>query len=234
MVDVVIQGPGKNALGTPVMRELLAQLRAARGEPVLLTGAGDTFCAGLNLKEIGGLDAAGMEAFLALFDELVVALLTHDAPLIACVNGHAIAGGCVLMLACDLRVASASPAARFGLNEAALGLALPPRVMRLAQARLAPSHLSRVLLEAGLYAPSEALRLGLVHELADQPEVPARELLARLAAHPRAAYLDAKRELNRPIVGLTQQELDAFRTRVLPQWAPAVVRGAIERALAKR
>jgi enoyl-CoA hydratase len=125
MVDVVLQGPGKNALGTPVMEQLLSDLKAAKGEPVLLTGAGDTFCAGLNLKEIGGLDAGGMESFLELFDRVVVALLSHDAPVVACVNGHAIAGGCVLMLACDLRVATASPAARLGLNEAALAAPRP-------------------------------------------------------------------------------------------------------------
>ncbi|MBK6518104.1 MAG: enoyl-CoA hydratase/isomerase family protein [Polyangiaceae bacterium] len=234
MVDVVLQGPGKNALGTPVMEQLLSDLKAAKGEPVLLTGAGDTFCAGLNLKEIGGLDAGGMESFLELFDRVVVALLSHDAPVVACVNGHAIAGGCVLMLACDLRVATASPAARLGLNEAALGLALPPRVLKLAEARLAPSHLSRVVLEAGIYAPHEALRLGLVHEVAETPEPAARALLEKLAGHPRAAYLDSKRQLNRPVVELSAEEMSAFKTRVLPQWAPAVIREAIARALAKR
>src|SRR5687767_4580722 len=147
MIEIVLDGPGKNALGTPVMTRALADLRQARGEPVLLRGAGDTFCAGLNLKEIATLDGAAMAAYLSLFDELVVTLLGHEAPVVGCLNGHAIAGGCVLALCCDLRVVTAHEAVRIGLNEVAIGLLYPPRVFKLARARLAPSHLARVILE---------------------------------------------------------------------------------------
>ncbi|NUP11969.1 MAG: enoyl-CoA hydratase/isomerase family protein [Polyangiaceae bacterium] len=234
MVDIVLKGPGKNALGTPVMQQALEDFRAARGEPVLLRGDGDTFSAGLNLKEIAMLDPDGLTKFLSLFDELVVQILTHDAPVVACVNGHAIAGGCVLMLACDLRVAAAKPSSRIGLNEVAIGLVFPPRVLRLAESRLAPSHLSRVLLEAGLYSPAESYRLGLVHEVADDAEAASRALLAKLAESPRHAYVETKRELNRPSVELSEREVAAFRERVLPMWTSPDLRQTIAMALMKR
>ena len=92
-VRVVLDGPGKNALSTPLMTRALGEVRAAGSRPVLLTGAGDAFSAGLNLKELATLDGAGMERFLGLLGELVRALYLHPAPTVALVNGHAIAGG---------------------------------------------------------------------------------------------------------------------------------------------
>lgn len=234
MVEIVLSGPGKNALGTPVMQKALSDLRDARGEPVLLRGEGDAFSAGLNLKEIAQLEPEGLTAYLELFDALVVALLTHEAPVVACVNGHAIAGGCVLMLACDLRVSTKQPGARIGLNEVPIGLMFPPRVMKLARARLAPSHAARVLLEGGLYPPAEALRLGLVHEIDFDPETAAKNLLARLAESPRPAYVDTKRELNRAVVDLDPAEIEAFRARVLPYWTSPELKATVATALMKR
>jgi len=234
MIEVVLDGPGKNALGTPVMKQAIVDLRAAQGQPVLLRGAGDSFCAGLNLKEIATLDGQAMAAYLNLFDELVVTLLAHEAPVVACVNGHAIAGGCVLALACDLRVAAAHDSLRIGLNEVAIGLVYPPRVLKLARARLAPSHLARVILEAGLYSPQESLRLGLVHDVARDAPGAARLMLERLAAHPREAYVEAKRELNRTALELEPLEQEAFRARVLPRWTSPELKQMVLAVLAKR
>ena len=72
---------------------------------MLLTGDGDAFSAGLNLKEVASLDAPGMERFLATLEKMVTTLFEYPGPTIAWVNGHAIAGGCVLALCCDHRVA---------------------------------------------------------------------------------------------------------------------------------
>ncbi len=60
MIEIELNGPAKNALGTETMTALLEKVRAAKNEPLLLTGAGDAFSAGLNLKEIASLDEAGM------------------------------------------------------------------------------------------------------------------------------------------------------------------------------
>ena len=66
LLRLTLQAPGKNALGTPLMKRLLAELRDAGQRPVLLTGAGDAFSAGLNLKEVVSLDETSMRAFLAV------------------------------------------------------------------------------------------------------------------------------------------------------------------------
>jgi len=195
MHRIVLSAPGKNALSIAVLEKIRADVEAARGEPFLLTGAGDAFCAGLNLKELATLDRAGMRRLLAALDGAMAALFHHPAPTAAAVNGHAIAGGCVLALCCDLAVATSDPRARIGLNETAIGLPLPPSVAALVRHRVPPGASERVALGAGLYPPAEALALGLVEALADDPAAAAEAELSRRAAHPRAAYALNKRLL---------------------------------------
>src|SRR5687768_7094660 len=107
MAQIVLEGPGKNSLSTELLTHLLEGVRAAKNEPIFLTGAGDTFSAGLNLKEVASHDVAGMTRYLGILEELVKALYEHPAPVVAFVNGHAIAGGCVMALTADVRIATA-------------------------------------------------------------------------------------------------------------------------------
>ena len=67
--ELTLDAPGKNALSTALMRHIVDEVRSAAGRPILITGAGDTFSAGLNLKEVAGLDCPGMEDFLGLLDD---------------------------------------------------------------------------------------------------------------------------------------------------------------------
>lgn len=220
MIAIVLEGPGKNALGTPVMQKALDDIRMSRGEPLLLTGAGDSFSAGLNLKEIAFLDGPGLKAFLGLLDELVGALFSHPAPVVAHVNGHAIAGGCILAMCCDQRIASDDAKLRIGLNEVALGLEFPPKIMRLARARLAPPSLERVLLEAGTYDPTRALALGLVDEIApsDAARARAEAVLTTLSSHPRHAYAATKRALREGVLAISPEEALDFDGRMVGAW----------------
>lgn len=233
VVEIAIEGPGKNALGTPVMEVLLSRLGAAGGRPVLLRGAGDAFSAGLNLKEVAGLDPRGMEAFLRLLERLVSTLYTYPGPTVALVNGHAIAGGCVLAMACDHRIAKADPFVRIGLNEVALGLRFPPAVLRLMRERLAASHASEVLLGAGLHAPDEARRLGLVDELNPFPEAEARRRLEALAAHPADGYAATKAALRGTSLLDAPGYEDALRA-VVPAWTSEAVKARMLAALGKK
>lgn len=220
---LTIEGPGKNALGTAVMQEVIRQVREAAGRPTLVVGAGDAFSAGLNLKEVASLDVPGMERYLALLDDMIDALFEHDGPMVACVNGHAIAGGCVIALCADLRVAAADPRIRIGLNEVALGLEFPPKIMKLARYRLSRHQVERALLEAGLYDPDTALRLGFVDEVAADPLARARALLDVIAGHPRPVYSATKRTLRAGAVALGEGDRRYFRDEVLPRWtAPSV------------
>ena len=220
---LTLDGPGKNSLSTAVMQDVVRNVREAAGRPVLVVGAGDAFSAGLNLKEVASLDAGGMERFLHLLDEMIDALFDYAAPMVACVNGHAIAGGCVIALCADVRVVVDDPKVRIGMNEVALGLEFPPKIMKLARHRLARHQVERVLLEAGLYAPRRAVELGLVDEVAVDPLARARVVLDALAAHPGPIYAATKRTLRAGALALAEADRRYFRDEVLPRWtAPAV------------
>jgi enoyl-CoA hydratase/carnithine racemase len=233
MVEIKLDGPGKNALGTRMMEGLLARVRAAGDAPLVFTGSGDAFSAGLDLKEVVSLDVPRMTAYLALLDELMTTVFLHPAPTVALVNGHAIAGGTVLTLACDWRVAARAPKARLGLNEVALGLRYPPRILSIVQYRVPPQHLETVVLAAGLHAPDAALALGLLDEVSDDAPAAARTRMDALAALPRGAYAAAKRELRAPHVTPSPEAETRFQNEALPEWTRPELKERLAKVLSR-
>lgn len=124
------------------------------------------FCPGLDLRVLFELDRGAMGAFMTRFSEAVVALYALRKPVVAALSGHAVAGGCVIALACDLRVLKRG-GAQIGLNEVKVGVPLPWSVALLLEANVAPTALTRVALLGNNFADEEALAVGLVDALAD-------------------------------------------------------------------
>ena len=229
--ELTISAPGRNALSSVLMERMIAELRAAAGRPLLLIGAEGAFSAGLNLKEVATLDLAGMTRFLGLLDDLVDALYGYPGPTVACVNGHAIAGGCMLVLCCDLRVVADDPALRIGLNEVPLGLEFPPKLLALVQRRVSRRSLERVALEGALHDPRSALQLGLVDEVASDAHAAARAALVRLATSPRAEYVATKQALRCGALDLSEEQRRYFREHIVPAWCAPAVKARISAAL---
>ncbi len=217
MKTLTMTAPGKNALGTELMTWLTTELKAGGGEPIFLTGAGDAFCAGLNLKEVASLNETTMVTFLDVLENMVDALYNYPGPVIAWINGHAIAGGCVIALACDHRLVKNDPSIRIGLNEVQIGLQFPPKTWRLVTHRLTPRSRDRVILEAGLYSPEQSMKLGLVDEImSDESE--ARAYADHVAKAPAAAYKIAKRDLRKGVLDISKAERESFIAEALPRW----------------
>jgi enoyl-CoA hydratase len=217
MNEIVLSGPGKNCLSTAMMDFLIAKLREAEGGPVLLTGAGDAFCAGLDLKELASLDAAGMQAYLRKLETMVETLYRHPGPVVAAANGHAIAGGCVLLLCSDVKIGSNHPKVKIGLNELALGVRFPPVTLSIVKERVPVQHHNTVILGAGLFDPTESLRLGLVDEIADDPVAAGRKRLVAMASHPPATFAATKAALLRPRLDAAVVEQEFLK--MLPAWS---------------
>ncbi len=232
--ELVIRAPARNALSRELMERLLDALREAGGRPLLLRGADGVFSAGLNLHEVTALDEAGMAAFLRLLDTLIGALYDYPGPTVACIDGHAIAGGCVLALCCDWRVAADQPQLRLGLNEVALGLEFPPAILALVRDRVPRRHIERVVLEAGLYDPLTACALGLVDEVAADAPTAARAALARLAASPAETYVATKRALHAGVRALSAAQQRDFAERIVPAWCAPATKARLRAALARR
>lgn len=193
-IDVKVTGSiGTIVLNRPdrrnaLTRAMLAQLAEAfddlhlekRVRAVVLTGAGSAFCAGMDLQEMQSAaelpEAERIQDWRDSADayrEVVTKMIELPKPIIASVNGPAVAGGAGLVLASDIVVAT--PAAQFGLPEPRRGI-IAGVVAPLLAFRAGGSTAARLLLSSSLIAADEAQRLGIYHELIDEPRLWARSV----------------------------------------------------------
>ena len=231
MHKICLHGPGKNALGTEMISSILNEMESANGAPLLFTGEGDAFSAGLNLKEVGSLDHQGMETFLHRLENFFKTVWLYPGPTAAAINGHAIAGGCILAMCCDTVVSTSNERARIGLNEVALGLRFPPGLQHFVRATVASDKINEVILGSGLHSPTAALRLGLVQEVADNPVERATERLAKLSKHPADAYAATKRDLRHGVMDASEEDQKRFAEEVLPFWTSDELKAKIRSIL---
>jgi enoyl-CoA hydratase len=235
MITLTLDAPGKNALSTEMMESIIGRLDHAAGQPVLFVGANDAFSAGLNLKELASLEGDRMFAFLDLLERCMTAIYLYPGPTVACVNGHAIAGGCVITLCCDHRIITDNERVRIGLNEVALGVRFPPRILSIVRRRVASQSLDRVVLGADLFSPAAALALGLVDEVVSDPLEAARVRASTLGSYVRGPYVASKRDLRGTENDLYPEADHARMLRsMVPEWTTKHVRDRIAAALAKR
>lgn len=234
MHEIRMQHPGKNALGTELIAWLDDQMRRAGDEPILLTGSADAFSAGLNLKEVLANDRDGMERMLRALDALFRRIFLHPAATVALVNGHAIAGGCILMMACDWRIVVDDPKVRIGVNEVAIGACFPPVALNILRARMPMHTVGRVMLGADLYAPNDALALGLVDQVSSDAPVAALKRIQALAAHPRTTYAVTKQALRTAMVNVTPEDERRFREQEVPIWSSTEMKERVEAVLNRR
>lgn len=207
-----------NAIG-PESCAALERVLESGGGPTVLTGEGRVFSAGLDLVKLDPLDREAMEDFVERFSVMMVRALTAPYPLIAAVNGHAVAGGCVLAMACDHRVGVAGDT-KIGMNEMAIGLTLPAVVIEILRGRLTSDHARTVILGGALYTPEEALDVGLLDHLvadADQAVDRACRDARELNRSPRE-FSAMKGSLVSPIVERFRDTREALDRRFLDSW----------------
>jgi enoyl-CoA hydratase len=207
----------------------LTEAVTASDRALVLTGSGSCFCAGVDLRRIldGGrpytaeLLAALSRTFRVVFD--------HPRPTVAAVNGHAIAGGCVLALACDVRLMSGG---RIGLTELAVGVPFPTAALEVVRHALG-SRAGQVLLGAQTTDREGALALGVVDELPEPAELLPRAvaLATELAARSPESYRLAKEQLHRPANAAIEATADGDAA-VLDGWTSDDTRRRIAGALA--
>jgi enoyl-CoA hydratase/carnithine racemase len=206
--SIILNRPEKrNALTRAMIAELSQALddlhQERRVRAVILTGAGPAFCAGMDLGEM--LETSRQDDALAqwhrdavMYLDLILVMLRFPKPLIAAVNGPAMAGGAGLVLACDLVVAAESAA--FGLPEPLRGI-VAGMVAPLLHFRVGGGQAARLLLSASTLPAAEALRIGLFHELTHPDHLwpRATELAAQCARCAPEALQLSKRLLNETI-----------------------------------
>ena len=160
VTTVHIDHPPVNALDLGLVDDAVATVRSIDG-PIVLTGAGSCFSAGVDLRAIldGGADYS--DRFLAALSFAFLAVFDHPAPVVAAINGHAIAGGCVLAMAADFRLMSAG---LIGLSEVAVGVPFPVAALEICRYSMGPS-VTRAVLQADNVDVLAAAQRGWIDEV---------------------------------------------------------------------
>ncbi|WP_116210668.1 enoyl-CoA hydratase/isomerase family protein [Streptomyces olivoreticuli] len=186
-----------NALDLELLTAVPTTLAAvADARAVVLTGSGRSFSAGVDLKRIVDGGPPYVEKFLPALSLAMLALFGHPRPVVAAVNGHALAGGCVLAAACDIRLMSRGT---IGLAELAAGVPFPTVPLEIMRHAVGPA-LDAMVLGAGRLAPEQAASIGLVHEIVEPDALLAAALRRAdgLCATPPDVYAFSKHQLHRP------------------------------------
>ncbi len=196
----VVMNHGPNALNPTLMDALcdaLAELREDGAPPVLLRSShDDLFCPGWDLKQLADAERTEVADSLSGFNRVVHELFSYPGPTGAAIQGHAVAGGCLLALCCDLRV-MAEGRPRIGLSELNLGVPVPSASLIMLRERLAPNVVEELVVGGDGCNAERARALGVVHRIAEPTMVVAQteRELARLAAKPVCAFVATKRFL---------------------------------------
>jgi len=203
--------PPVNALDPQLcrqLREAVAAAVAGGAQGIVLSGGPGAFSAGLDVPHLLGLDAQALRDAWGGFIEAARALAQSPVPVVAALNGHAPAGGCVLALCCDYRVMAAGPY-RIGLNETQVGLVAPEGIQRLLRRVVGAHRAERLLVAGAMVDAQQALDIGMVDELAPIEEVPGRAhaWLAQLLALPRKPMLATRAIARTEVIEALRPEL---------------------------
>ena len=194
VTTVRIDHPPVNAFDLGLVDDAVATVRGIQG-PIVLTGAGACFSAGVDLRAIidGGADYT--DRFLAAISDAFLAVFDHPAPVVAAINGHAIAGGCVLAMAADIRLMSSG---LIGLSEVAVGVPFPVAALEICRYAMGPS-VTRAVLEADNIDVHAAAARGWIGEVIPPDDLMTRavEIARALGRHSPTAYAAMKVQLHR-------------------------------------
>jgi enoyl-CoA hydratase len=215
--------PPVNALDSGLLDAIIASMRNVEG-PVVITGAGRCFSAGVDLRAIVDGGAEYAERFVTALSEAFLAIFDHPAPVIAAINGHAIAGGCVLAMCADIRLMSGGT---IGLTELPVGVPFPVAALEICRFAMGTS-VTRAALQAKTIDADTALAQGWVDAVVSTDELMAQAIATarELGQYSPSAYAATKRQLHQQARAAIDAgtEMDA---KVRASWINEETRGRI-------
>ena len=211
---------------------------AADARAVVLTGTGTIFSAGVDLFRVLDGGASYIDAFVPAMCRAFEHLFVHPGPVVTAANGHAIAGGCLLVAAADQRLMAAG-STRIGIPELRVGVPFPPSALEIMRFATPPQHFQTIVCRADTHEPSDALALGLLDEVVEPDALLERALsvAGRLASIHRETFAITKREIRRPalvrIRALEQTVAREVRERWLEPETLERIRDYLDRTIPK-
>jgi enoyl-CoA hydratase/carnithine racemase len=206
-----------NALNDGLVVELRQCLERLAANPdsraIVLTGRGKFFSFGFDIPEFLAFSKSEFRAYLTGFTGLYTYLFTYPKPVVAALNGHTIAGGCMLALACDYRLMTTGKA-RISLNEITFGASVLAGSTEMLRFLVGSARAADVLYSGNMYTAEEAHEMGLVQAVStdDRLTDQAMRVAADLAAKPAPAFAAIKSLLRKPVADeMMQREAASIR-----------------------
>jgi len=198
-----------NALDIELCEAIAARfdaLRNASAQAVVLTGQGRMFSAGVDLLRLSEGGADYVRRFLPALHRLYDTVFFFPKPVVAAVNGHAIAGGCVLACCADKRIAPRD-GGRIGVTELLVGVPFPALAFEIMRFATAPQYFADGILSGATFAPEAAHVRGLVDEVVEPAALIERAVVAAqtLAALPPPAFVQSKQQIRQVVADAMQR-----------------------------
>lgn len=211
-IGLVTLNRGKvNALNGPLIEELGEGLRGLGRDDsvraIVLTGSGKFFSFGFDIPEFLGFSREDFLEYLRSFTQLYTELFVFPKPVVAALNGHAIAGGCMIATACDLRV-MASGGGKISLNEITFGASVFAGAVAMLKHLVGGPGAERILYSGRMYDAEEAREINLVDVVVPEAGLMARarEEARRLGAQDPVAFASLKRLIRGPMAEQMRRE----------------------------
>ncbi len=241
-VTILRMARGKgNAINLEFLAALSEALEAIGSSPAraaVITGQGSAFGAGVDLPELVAGGESYVRQFIPRMTEAFRRLATFPKPLVAAVNGHAIAGGAIIMLACDQRIL-ARGTARIGLTEVQVGVQFPAWALEIARYTTPREHFATLILTGRTWQPEDALSRGLVDELVEPDQLLDRAVAVahELARIFPATFTATKLAVRRPMIEAAERTA-ANDAAIVNSWCSSEVEAQmsafVERAIKRK
>ena len=210
------------------------QLADSSSRGIVLTGQGKIFCAGVDLPQLLAGGVAYVHRFLPALSDLFETLFFCSKPVVAAVNGHAIAGGCLLTCCADRRLMAAGKA-RIGVPELRVGVPFPTVPLEIMRARTGSSFFEEVVLGGATYGPAEALHRGLIDGVVDSERLldEAITLAESFAEIRPEIYAFTKKQTRQPVRDAIASGSGSQEAEIVALWESQETHAAVQAFVAR-
>jgi enoyl-CoA hydratase len=226
-----------NALDIEFCRALtgqFAELKKAPVEAVVITAQGPIFSAGVDLLRASKGGVKYLRQFLPALNKMFDAVFNVPKPVVAAVNGHAIAGGCVLACCADYRMMTRGNG-RIGVTELLVGLPFPALAFEVMRFASGPRHFAELIYTGETLPPEEAMERGLLHEVVEPQNLQERALASAkmLAQIAPAAFAQTKQQMRLPVTERIKRDGKRTDAAVTKQWTTPKTIASIDAYVAR-
>ena len=234
IATVTLQRGKVNALNEPMVEEIDDLFRTLETDTavksIIFTGTGKFFSFGFDVPEFLHYPKEDFVYYLEKFTNLCTYLFQFPKPVVAALNGHTIAGGCMLAIACDVRI-MASGKGKISLNEITFGAPVFAGSVEMLRFCVGSRNAQAILYSGAMYSAEDALQLGLVDQVSSENALTddARKVAEEFAGKDSAAFRSIKKLLRKPVAEeMVRREKDCI-LEFVDIWYSETTREKLER-----